>query len=130
MKIIRHESGPRFSEMTAVHLGATKLLYIAGQVAENTSLDITGQTREILMFIDRLLEKEGADKTSIVSVRIFLASIGDYAAMNSVWDDWVPQGHTPARTTVGAKLIRPEYKVEIEVQAIINGSADQVNGGE
>jgi len=125
MKIIRHESGPRFSEMTAVHLGTTKLLYIAGQVAENTSLDITGQTREILMFIDRLLEKEGADKTSIVSVRIFLASIGDYAAMNSVWDDWVPQGHTPARTTVGAKLIRPEYKVEIEVQAIINGSADQ-----
>ncbi|MFZ6862571.1 RidA family protein [Undibacterium sp. Ji67W] len=124
MKIVRHDIGPRFSEMTAVHLGQAKLLYLSGQVAENTSLDITGQTREILMFIDRLLEKEGADKTAIVSARIFLASVGDYAAMNSVWDDWVPQGHTPSRTTVGAKLIRPEYKIEIEIQAIVNDPAN------
>ncbi|MFZ6848981.1 RidA family protein [Undibacterium sp. RuRC25W] len=119
MEIARHEVGPRFSEMTAVHLGTAKLLYLSGQVAENTSLDITGQTREILMFIERLLEKEGGDKTSIVSVRIFLASVGDYALMNSVWDDWVVPGHTPSRTTIGAKLIRPEYKIEIEVQAAI-----------
>src|SRR5450830_765816 len=110
MEIARHEVGPRFSEMTAVHLGTAKLLYLSGQVAENTSLDITGQTREILMFIERLLEKEGGDKTSIVSVRIFLASVGD---------DWVVPGHTPSRTTIGAKLIRPEYKIEIEVQAAI-----------
>ncbi len=62
MKIVRHDIGPRFSEMTAVHLGQAKLLYLSGQVAENTSLDITGQTREILMFIDRLLEKKALTK--------------------------------------------------------------------
>lgn len=45
-------------------------------------------------------------------------TVGDYAAMNSVWDEWVPQGHTPARSTIGAKLIRPEYRVEIEVTAV------------
>ncbi|MFZ6725574.1 RidA family protein [Undibacterium sp. MH2W] len=119
MEIVRHEVGPRFSEMTAVHLGDAKLLYLSGQVAENMSLDITGQTREILMFIDRLLEKEGGDKRSVVSARIYLASVGDYALMNSVWDDWVAPGFTPSRTTIGAKLIRPEYKVEIEIHAVI-----------
>ena len=122
MDIIRHEMGLRFSEMTVVDLGAgaAKLIHIAGQVAQDTSLDVTGQTREVLMFIDNLLAKAGADKTAIISARIYLSSVGDYAAMNSVWDDWVPQGHTPARSTLGVKLIMPEYKVEIEVTAAIS----------
>lgn len=119
MEITRYEMGPRFSEMTMVDVGNAKLIYLAGQVAENTSLDVVGQTREILQFIDRLLEKVGADKTNIVSARIFLASVGDYAAMNSAWDDWVAPDHPPARSTTGAKLIHSEYKVEIEITAAI-----------
>lgn len=119
MPIERHEMGPRFSEMTVANVGDSKLIFLAGQVAENTSLGVEGQTREILKFIDRLLQHAGADKTHIVSAKIYLASVGDYAAMNSVWDEWVPQGHTPARSTIGAKLIRPEYKIEIEVTAVV-----------
>lgn len=119
MHIERHESGPRFSEMTVVHIGDARLIYIAGQVAENTALDVTGQTREVLATIDRLLAKAGAARKDIVRAHIFLASVGDYALMNSVWDDWVVPGHTPARATTGAKLIYPGYKVEIEVTAAV-----------
>ncbi len=119
MDIVRHGMGSRFSEMSIVDLGTAKLIYIAGQVAQDTSLDVGGQTREVLIFIDQLLAQAGADKTNITSARIYLSSVGDYAAMNSVWDDWVPQGHTPARSTIGAKLILSEYKVEIEVTAAI-----------
>jgi len=123
MNITRFEMGPRFSEMTVVDLGNAKLIYLAGQVAQNTSLDVSGQTREVLQYIDQLLAKVGADKTNIVAARIYLASTGDYAVMNAVWDDWVPQGHTPARTTIGTRLVNHEYKVEIEVTAAINSSA-------
>ena len=111
MHIERHETGPRFSEMTIATFGDSKLIFIAGQVAENTSLDIGGQTREVLGFIDRLLEHVGARREHIVSARIYLASVGDYAEMNAVWDDWVVPGHTPARVTIGAKLINSAYKV-------------------
>ncbi|MEE9477274.1 MAG: RidA family protein, partial [Roseateles sp.] len=97
-----------------------KLIYIAGQVAEDTGLDITGQTRQVLNFIDKLLARAGADKTHIVQARVYLASVGDYVAMNSVWDDWVPQGHTPARSTIGARLISSEYRVEIECVAAVH----------
>ncbi|MFZ6773497.1 RidA family protein [Undibacterium sp. SXout7W] len=120
MVIVRHEMGPRFSEMTVTKMGSCNLIILSGQVAENTSLGIEGQTREILKFIDRLLAHVGADKTNIISARIYLTSVGDYAAMNAVWDEWVPKGHTPARSTVGAKLIRPEYKIEIEVTAVVD----------
>ncbi len=111
MDIARYETGPRFSEMAVVSVGDAKLIYIAGQVADNTALDITGQTREVLEFIDRLLERAGASRRDIVSAHIYLASVGDYAAMNSVWDEWVVPGHAPVRATTGARLIQPEYRV-------------------
>ena len=130
MDIARHEMGPRFSEMTVAKVGGANLIFLAGQVAENTSLGIEGQTREILKFIDRLLAHVGADKTHIVSAKIYLASVGDYAAMNSVWDEWVPRGHTPARSTVGAKLIRPEYRIEIEVTAVADAIDHPRNHGD
>ena len=124
MHIERHETGPRFSEMTIATFGDSKLIFIAGQVAENTSLDIGGQTREVLGFIDRLLEHVGARLEHIMSARVYLASVGDYAQMNAVWDDWVVPGHTPARCTIGAKLINSAYKVEIEATAAFTPSAD------
>jgi enamine deaminase RidA (YjgF/YER057c/UK114 family) len=122
MNIIRHDVGPRFSEMVVVDLGTARLLYLSGQVAENPSLDITGQMREILHQIDEMLATQGASKKDLVSVTIYLRTVGDYAAMNSVWDEWVPAGHTPARATVGAKLIDSEYRIEIQATAAIGNT--------
>jgi enamine deaminase RidA (YjgF/YER057c/UK114 family) len=123
MEITRFDCGPRFSEMTVVDLGHGKMIYVSGQVAEDTTLDITGQTRQVLGFIDKLLAKAGANKTHIVQARIYLSSVGDYVAMNSVWDDWVVPGHTPARATVGGRLISIDYKVEIECVAAISSES-------
>jgi enamine deaminase RidA (YjgF/YER057c/UK114 family) len=111
--IQRLHTGPRMSQ-AAIH-GRT--VYLAGQVADDPSQDVAGQTRQVLASIDRLLAEAGADKTRILSATIYLADIGTFAQMNSVWDAWVPQGHTPARATVEAKLAAPAYKVEIQVIA-------------
>ena len=43
--------------------------------------------------------------------------MSDFAAMNAVWEAWVPAGQTPARATVEAKLANPDYKVEIQIVA-------------
>lgn len=113
MSIKRLHVGARMSE-AVVHNGT---IYLAGQVAADPSQDPAGQTRQILAAIDRLLEECGSDKTQILQAQIFLADIKDFPAMNSVWDTWVPAGHTPARATVEAKLAAPAYKVEIKVIA-------------
>ena len=113
--IRRLHTGPRMSQ--AVIHGTT--VYLAGQVADDTSQDVAGQTRQILASIDRLLDEAGSDKTRILSATIYLAEIGTFAQMNSVWDTWVARGHTPARATVEAKLAAPAYKVEIQVVAAL-----------
>ena len=40
-----------------------------------------------------------------------------FAAMNKVWDAWVPDGHAPARACVEAKMARDALLVEITVVA-------------
>jgi enamine deaminase RidA (YjgF/YER057c/UK114 family) len=93
-------------------------VYLAGQVADDTSADVTGQTRQILAAIDRLLAAAGTDRTKILSATVYLSDIATFAQMNAAWDAWVPPGHTPARATVEAKLADPRMLVEISVIAV------------
>ena len=113
--IQRFDVGPRMSEL-AVHNGVA---YLAGQIPEDASLDITGQTRQVLQAIDALLAQAGTDKTRILRAQIFLADIGEFAGMNQAWDAWVVPGHTPPRATVEARLADPSWKVEIVVMAAV-----------
>jgi enamine deaminase RidA (YjgF/YER057c/UK114 family) len=113
MEIKRLHVGKRLSEV-AIHNGT---VYLAGQIAEDTSADIEGQTREVLGHVDRLLAESGSDKTCILSCQIYIKNMQDFAGMNAVWDDWVPSGHTPPRATVESRLANPEVLVEIVIIA-------------
>jgi enamine deaminase RidA (YjgF/YER057c/UK114 family) len=115
MEIKRLHVGKRLSE-TAIHNGT---IYLAGQIAEDTTQDIAGQTREVLGHVDRLLAEAGSDKTRILSCQIYISSMAHFPAMNEVWDSWVVQGHTPPRATVEAKLANPACLVEIVIVAAL-----------
>jgi enamine deaminase RidA (YjgF/YER057c/UK114 family) len=112
--IRRIGAGPRMSK--AVVRG--NAVYTAGQVAEKTKGgSVADQTREILGLIDTLLVEAGSEKSKILSATIYLSDIATFAEMNSVWDVWVDKDNPPARATVEAKLVTPDYKVEIAVIA-------------
>jgi enamine deaminase RidA (YjgF/YER057c/UK114 family) len=112
--IRRFESGARMSQAVV----ANGLVFLAGQVAADTKRDVEGQTTQILAEIDRLLALAGSDRRRILSANVYLADIGQFAAMNRAWDRWVPADAKPARATIEAKLAAPEYLVEIQVVAI------------
>ena len=113
--IQRFDVGARMSEM-AVH---GDRVFLAGQIAEDASQDIGGQTRQVLAAIDALLARAGSDKSKILMAQIFVADMAEFAAMNSVWDAWVVPGHTPPRATVQAALAKREWKVEMVVTAAV-----------
>jgi len=113
MEIKRLHVGKRLSEV-AIHNGT---VYLAGQIPEDVGADITGQTREVLGHVDRLLAEAGSDKSCILHCQIYIADMADFAGMNAAWDEWVAQGHTPPRATVQAKLGDPAWLVEIVVTA-------------
>jgi enamine deaminase RidA (YjgF/YER057c/UK114 family) len=113
-KIKRIGAGARMSK--AVVHGDT--VYTAGQVADRTKGgSVKEQTREILGLIDAILAETGGDKSRILSATIYLSDIATFAEMNGVWDEWVDKANPPARATVEAKLVAPDYEVEIAVIA-------------
>ena len=93
-----------------VHNGT---VYLAGQVADDPSLDAEGQTADILRQIDALLAEAGTSSARLLSVQIFLSDMNDMAAMNRAWDAWLDRDAKPARATVEARLADPRWKVEI-----------------
>lgn len=93
-----------------VHNGT---VYLAGQVADDPTLDAEGQTADILRQIDALLAEAGTSSARLLSVQIFLSDMNDMAAMNRAWDAWLNPASKPARATVEARLADPRWKVEI-----------------
>ena len=113
MSIQRFKIGPRMCQ-AVVH---NDTVYLAGQVAEDTTADAKGQTSQILNQIDELLALTGTDKSKLLSATVYLSDMANLGAMNAAWEPWVDPANPPARATVEAKLAGSEYQVEIAIIA-------------
>ena len=113
MSIERVETGQRMSRIVK-HNGT---VYLCGQVAADANKDITEQTQTMLDKVEVLLKQAGSDKEHMLSATLYIRDMKDFAAMNTVWDAWVPHGHAPARACVEARMARPELLVELSVVA-------------
>ncbi|KQZ26602.1 hypothetical protein ASD50_04170 [Mesorhizobium sp. Root552] len=114
MQITRHGSNRRTSQ--AVIDGHT--IYLAGQIANNvkgTSIEV--QTKEALANIDELLASCGSNKSKILRISVYLADRADFEGMNAAWSAWVDGENPPARATVQAALLDPDWRVEMVVTA-------------
>ncbi|OOY51285.1 RidA family protein [Solemya velum gill symbiont] len=111
--IERFETGPRMCRIVK-HNGT---IYLCGQVCKDATQGIKEQTESMLEKVDTLLEQAGSDKEHILSATIYIKDMQDFAAMNEVWDNWIPEGHAPARACVEASMARDILLVEISVVA-------------
>ncbi|MEP0073626.1 MAG: RidA family protein [Marinomonas sp.] len=111
--IERMEVGQRMSRIVK-HNGT---VYLCGQVGADANTDIAEQTQTMLDKVEALLEQAGSSKEHILSATVYIRDMKDFAAMNAVWDAWVPEGFAPARACVEARMARPELLVEVSVVA-------------
>ncbi len=110
-KIIRTEPNKVLAKAVEYH----GFVFVQGVTAQDLSLDITGQTREVLAGIDAILETHGTDNSRLLSAQIWLKDIRDRDAMNALWSAWLPDGAAPARACVQANMADPRHLVEIMV---------------
>jgi 2-iminobutanoate/2-iminopropanoate deaminase len=102
-----------------------RFVYVAGQASLRDGAVVSGtveeETRLALANLRTVLAEAGADLEDVVRVGVYLADIGDFAAMNAVYAEHFPTP-LPARTTIGADL--PGIKVEIDCVAVLPESGD------
>lgn len=99
-------SGPvaRYSQGIA----AAGLVFTAGQGAHDPVTGelpegIEAQTRRTLENVEAILRAGGASLASTLKITVYLADRRDYAAMNAIYDEYMPDA-PPVRTTVQAGL--------------------------
>lgn len=104
------------SERTSKIVKHNGVVYLCGQVGI-AGESVEEQTKECIRRIEALLSDAGSSTSQILQATIWLADIKDFAAMNAVWDEWLPEGQAPARACGEARLARDELKVEIIITA-------------
>jgi enamine deaminase RidA (YjgF/YER057c/UK114 family) len=113
-EIHRQQTNARMSKIVSY----SGMVFLAGQTAGGTEIpDVDGQTREALRRVDHLLGEAGTDKARLLSATIFLKDMKDFAAMNAVWEAWLPQGAAPARATLQTGIASAHLLVEISIIA-------------
>jgi 2-iminobutanoate/2-iminopropanoate deaminase len=97
-------------------------LYLSGQVGQDPKTgrlvegDITRQMEQLLRNVEAVLKAGGRTFTNVIQARVFLADMGDFAAMNAVYTKFFQQPY-PARTTVAVKSLPLGAAVEMDVIA-------------
>ena len=114
MTIVREGTNDRSSKIVK-HNG---VVYLSGQVGEGES--IQEQSHDCLSRVETLLEQAGSSREQILQATVWLSDMSYFADFNTIWNEWVPTGHAPARACGEAKLAREILKVEVIVTAAFN----------
>lgn len=99
------------------------MIFTAGQIALDPATmevvpgGVAEQTDRVFRNLAAVLKAAGADLSKVVKTTVFLADMGDFAAMNEVYARHFGE-HRPARSTVAAAGLPRGVRVEIEVVAI------------
>ncbi len=93
-----------------VHNG---IVYTAGHVPDDMTLDVAGQAKQVLAKLERIIKEAGSDKNRVLTAQVWLRTMDDFAAFNAVWDSWVVPGSTPTRSCGKVEMNNPNCRVEI-----------------
>ncbi len=104
----------------AIDAGA--FVYASGQLPINPETGempegITAQTAQSLANVKAILAEAGLSLANVVKTTVFLADMGDFAAMNSIYAENFAAPY-PARSAVAVKTLPKNALVEIEVIAV------------
>ena len=103
------------------------MIFCSGQIpidpstGEFVSQDVSEQTEQVFKNLTAVLKAAGASLDDVVKTTVFLADMGEFAAMNDVYARHFVD-NKPARATVQAAKLPRDARVEIECIAVVGGN--------
>lgn len=107
---------------------AAGLLFCSGQIALDPTTgamvgdgDVEAETRQVLTNLQAVLAEAGCTAAQVVRTTVFLADLGDFAKVNTLYAEVFGQGVAPARACVQAAALPKGARVEIDCIAVLPG---------
>jgi len=123
MNPIQTANAPEAIGPYAQAIEANGLIFCSGQIPINPrtgNVEMAGaaeQTRQVLLNLKAVLEAAGSSLGKVVKTTVFLADMGDFPFMNTVYAELFGD-HKPARSTVQVSRLPKSARVEIEAVAL------------
>ncbi len=123
MDIISTEKAPAAIGPYSQAIKANGVVYCSGQIpidiatGEFVPGGVVEQTHQVLKNLGEVLSAAGSGFDKVVKTTVFLADMGDFAAMNEIYAQYFSE-HEPARATVQAARLPRDARVEIDCIAV------------
>ncbi|MBT3337110.1 MAG: RidA family protein [Anaerolineae bacterium] len=123
-KVVVAEKAPKAIGPYSVGMTLGNVVYTAGQIPVDAATGkiveggIEAETRQSLANLKYVLEAAGSDLDHVVKTTCFLADMGEFAAFNAIYAEFFTD-NPPARSTIAAKTLPLNVRVEVEAIAYI-----------
>ncbi|HEY2919262.1 MAG TPA: RidA family protein [Candidatus Binatia bacterium] len=122
-EIVATEKAPKAIGPYEQAIKVGEFVYTAGQIPIDPKTGnfveggIAAQTRQVLENLKAVLEAAGSSLDRVVKATVFLKNMGDFAAMNEVYAEYLGEAK-PARSTVAVAELPRGALVEIDFVAL------------
>jgi 2-iminobutanoate/2-iminopropanoate deaminase len=122
-EIISTKDAPQAIGPYSQAIKANGFIFVSGQVAIDPATqqvitgDVAAQTDRVLRNLSEILEAGGSGLGKVVRCGVFLKSMNDFTAMNTVYGKYFSSA-PPARSTVEVSRLPKDVLVEIDVIAL------------
>lgn len=122
MKQISTQNAPAAIGPYSQAIEVNGFVYASGQLPIDPATgafpegEVKEQTRQSLLNVKAILEEAGLALSNVVKTTVYLADMGDFAAMNEVYSQFFVQPF-PARSAIAVKALPKGALVEVEVVA-------------
>lgn len=119
MKQVNTELAPAAIGPYSQAIKANGLVFVSGQLPLDPATGafpeggVAEQTKQSLKNLGAILKEAGSDYSKVVKTTVFLADMGDFAAMNEVYSSFFSMPF-PARSAVAVKTLPKGALVEVE----------------
>lgn len=102
---------------------ANGFIFVSGQIPVDPATQqlveggVARQTEQVLRNMEAILQAAGSGLNKVVRTGVFLKDMGEFAAMNDVYERFFPNA-APARSTVEVARLPKDVRVEIECIAL------------
>ncbi|HKO97581.1 MAG TPA: RidA family protein [Pyrinomonadaceae bacterium] len=123
-QIVKTDNAPQAIGPYSQAVKANGFVFASGQIPIDPATGqfveggIVEQTEQVMKNVSAVLEAAGSSLDRVVKTTVFLADMGEFAAMNEVYGRYF-QNEPPARATVEAARLPRDARVEIEALALI-----------
>lgn len=121
-KIISTPNAPAAIGPYSQAVEAGGLIFISGQLPVDPATgnmapaEIKAQTEAVIKNLESILKSEGLGLEHVLKTTVFMADLGQFAAMNEVYGRFFA-ANPPARATIEVKALPKAALVEIEAVA-------------